>query len=307
MKKNKQEEIKLPESKDLINNSTKLQIACRSGDLEESLLAGIEPEQEEKTVDQIEEEEFNKQQEQADNKEESTEVSKPEGLDDSFWDEENKSIKQNDLIEAYKKEQEKALGLRRKLSEKGSDKAPKTTDEYVLDESLNELLPNESPTTTLLKEKALEAGLSKDKFNAFLSSVMPALKENGMLADSPLSEEEQEQQFEEYKQAELKKLGDNGPKILQGLANWGHALVNNGVLSKDELPVYNNLLTNAESIAVISKLRALTGEQDIPVKTAVQDGLPSREEIDQLIASKEYQEGNADVHKKVKEYFEATT
>ena len=274
---------------------------------EESLIAGIEPEQQEKTVDQIQEEEYNKQQEEIENKTESKEAIKPEGLDDSFWDEENKSIKQNELIEAYKKEQEKALGLRRKLSEKGSDKAPKSIDEYVLDDSLNELLPNESPTTALLKEKALEAGLSKDKFNAFISAVMPALKENGLIVDGPLNEEERQRQFEEYKESELKKLGDNGPKILQGLANWGHALVNNGVLSKDELPVYNNLLTDAASIAVISKLRALTGEQDIPVKTAVQDGLPSRAEIDQLIASPEYQAGNADVHKKVEDYFKAVS
>ncbi len=275
---------------------------------EESLIAGIEPEQEEKTVDQVQEEEYNKQQEEQEKPEgEKPEGEKPEGLDASLWDDEKKTIKQDDLLEAYKKEQEKALGLRRKLSEKGSDKAPKTVEEYTLDESLNELLPSDSPTTSLLKEKALEAGLSKDKFNAFLSSVMPALKENGMIADTPLSEEEQERQFEEYKESELKKLGDNGPKILQGLANWGHALVNNGVLSKDELPVYNNLLTNAESISVIGKLRALTGEKDIPVKTTVQDGLPSRAEIDQLIASPEYQAGNADVHKKVEDYFKSTS
>lgn len=34
-KKNKEEEIKYPDDMDLIRGSTKLQVACRSGDLEE--------------------------------------------------------------------------------------------------------------------------------------------------------------------------------------------------------------------------------------------------------------------------------
>jgi hypothetical protein len=275
---------------------------------EESLLNGVEAEQPEKTIDEIEEEQYNEsQEEKKETTEDSSTVEKPDGLDDAFWDEENKSIKQDDLIEAYKKEQEKALGLRRKLSEKGTDKAPKSAEEYMLDESLNELLPSDSPTTSLLKEKALEAGLSKDKFNAFLSSVMPALKENGMIADAPLSEEEQKQQFEEFKQAELDKLGKDGPKILQGLANWGAGMVNSGALSKDELPVFESMITDADSMTVLTKIMGMTGQKPIPVKTSVQDGLPSREEIDAIIASKAYDEGNPEAHRKVKEYFEATT
>ena len=50
---------------------------------ESNLMAGVEAEQEELKVDEQQEQ----QQEQ-----EVVEVVKPEGLDDSFWDEENKSL-----------------------------------------------------------------------------------------------------------------------------------------------------------------------------------------------------------------------
>jgi hypothetical protein len=272
----------------------------------ESLLNGVEAEQEEKTIDQIEEEEFNESQKEPEEKEEPT---KPEGLDDSLWDDESKSVKQDDLLAAYKKEQDKALGLRRKLSEKGSVKPPKDVSEYELDESLNELLPNESETTSLIKDKALEAGLTTDQFSNFMTKLMPALNEKGLINnEAPLSEEESKAQYEEFKSSELEKLGADGPKILQTLANWGDGLVNTGAISQDELPVYQNMITDAPSIALLMKLRSLTGEtHSIPVKTAVTDGLPSRAEIDQIIASPEYDNGDAKAHAKVKAYFEATT
>jgi hypothetical protein len=269
----------------------------------ESLLDGVEAEQEEKTIDQIEEEEYNKPEEEPE------EVLKPEGLDDSLWDDENKSIKQDDIIEALNKEKEKALGLRRKLSEKGNVKPPKDVAEYELDESLNEILPSDSETTSLIKEKALDAGLTTDQFNNFMTQLMPALNEQGMIQpqEAELSEEEQTAQYEEFKNAELEKLGADGPQVLQTLANWGDSLVNRGVLSQDELPVFQDLAVNAESMVVLSKLRDLTGEIGIPVKTAVTDGLPSRAEIDNIIASPEYDNGDAKAHAKVKAYFEATT
>ena len=219
---------------------------------EESLLAGIEPEKEEQPIEEV------STQEEETVKTESEKTERPEGLDDAFWDADNNKIKIEELHNAYKKAEEKSLGLRRKLSEKCSDKPPKDVNEYVLNESLNELLPADSETTTLLKEKALEAGLSKDKFNDFMSKVMPALQEKGILQQE-LTEEEQKVQYEEFKRNELEKLGKDGPKILQTLVNWGEGLVNNGVLSKDELPIYNNMVNSAESMLVLTKLMNLTG------------------------------------------------
>ena len=135
---------------------------------------------------------------------------------------------------------------------------------------------------------------------------MPALDAEGVISkpEAEKTPEEKQQEFEEYRDAELAKLGKDGPAILQRLANWGDGMVNRGVISRDEKPVFEAMITDAPSIALLTKIMSLTGESTIPVKTAVADGLPSRAEIDQLIASPEYENGNADVHRKVKEYFE---
>lgn len=269
---------------------------------EESLLNGVEAEQEEKSIDDVQEEEYNAQ--QKDSEEGAT---RPDYISEEFW--KDGKLQEEDLAKAHKAEQEKALGLRRKLSEKGSVKAPKSVEEYTYDEDINEILPTDSPAAAILKEKALESGLSKDQFDNFISKIMPALSENGMLSkpESDMSDEEKQEQFNTFKETELGKLGKDGPKILQKLANWGEGMVNKGVISPDEKPVFEAMITDAPSMALLTKIMSLTGESSIPVKTAVAGGLPSRAEVDQMISSPEYENGNADVHKKVKAYFEAVS
>lgn len=267
---------------------------------EESLLNGVEAEQEEKTIDEAQEEQYNKEQEEAENG-----PSRPDYIAEEFW--KDGKLQEEALAKAHKAEQEKALGLRRKLSEKGSIKPPKSAEDYTYSEDVSEILPSDSPASTILKEKALEAGLSKDQFDSFISKIMPALSEKGMISkpESEMTEEERQAEFDSYKEAELAKLGPDGPKVLQKLANWGEGMVNRGVISADEKPVFESMITDAASMALLTKIMSLTGESSIPVKTAVADGLPSRAEIDQMISSPEYEAGNADVHRKVKAYFDA--
>lgn len=269
---------------------------------EESLLNGVEAEQEEKTIDQVQEEKYNKEQEEAENG-----PTRPDYIDEAFW--KDGKLQEEDLAKAHKAEQEKALGLRRKLSEKGSVKAPKSVEDYSYSEDINEILPSDSPAAAILKEKALESGLSKDQFDSFISKIMPALSEGGMISKAEVdkTDDEKQEEFNSFKEAELSKLGKDGPKILQKLANWGEGMVNKGVISPDEKPVFESMITDAPSMALLTKIMSLTGELSIPVTTAIADGLPSRAEIDQMIASPEYASGNADVHKKVKDYFEAVS
>ena len=269
---------------------------------EESLLSGVEAEQEEKTIDQVQEEEYN-----AEQKESEEGPIRPDYISEEFW--KDGKLQEEDLAKAHKAEQDKALGLRRKLSEKGSVKAPKSVEEYSYNEDINEILPSDSPAAAILKEKALESGLSKDQFDSFISKIMPALSEKGMISkpEAEMTDEERDSEFNSFKEAELGKLGKDGPKILQKLANWGEGMVNKGVISPDEKPVFESMITDAPSMVLLTKLMSLTGESSIPVQTAVAGGLPSRAEIDQIIASPEYDAGNADAHKKVKAYFEATS
>lgn len=263
-----------------------------------NLMAGVEAEQEELTVDEQQEQ----QQEQ-----EVAEIVKPEGLDESFWDEENKSLKQDDLIKAYQTEQKKALDLRKALSQKSSFKPPKEANEYSYSEDLGELLPEDGDASQMLKQTALESGLTKDQFNSFVSKLIPNLQEKGLLTfNGPeLTEEEQEAQDAEYREAEIAKLGKDGKRVLQSVVNWGQGMVNKGILSKDELPVFQNMAIDAESLVVLNKIASLTGEPSIPVQTAVPEGILSRDEVDEIIRSEAYQKGDASAHAKVKAHFEA--
>ena len=270
-----------------------------------SLAEGLQPEQPEQTIDDLQQ---GTNPEQAEGEQEEALTTKPKNLADEFWNEESRQVDQDKLIKAFNEEQKKALGLRQKLSEKGATKPPKTVDEYFIeDEGVKELMPDDSEGLKIIKEKALKAGLSKDQFSNFLTEVMPALKEQGLLVDKgeELSEEEEEEQHQKFIEAEIAKIPE-GQKVLQKVVNWGAGLHNKGILSKDEMPVFENMVTDANSLVVFSKIMTLTGEPSIPVKTAVPDGLPSRQEIDQIIRSEPYQNGDVDAHRKVKQFFEAT-
>jgi len=268
-------------------------------DNKESLAQGVEAEKEQ-TLEDVQKEtlatEFNLEP----NK-------KPEGLDEEFWDEDESTIKQDELIKALSNEREKALGLRRKLSEKGAVKPPKAIDEYLVDESVDEIVPNDSDAMKILKETALESGLTKDQFKDFVEKLVPSLAEKGIIVkpEQELSDEEQAASFEDFKQKELTKLGKEGPAVLQKFVNWGDGLVNKGILSQDELPVFQQFAYDAPSLSILNKImNAYTNESNIPTKTAVKDGLPSKSEIDSLIASDAYQKGDPKTHKIVTEYFQ---
>lgn len=267
----------------------------------ENLLNGVEPEQEEKSIDEMEQETANEE------TSEQEDAKMPEGLEPELWDEENKSVKQDDLLKAYNSEKEKALGLRRKLSEKGNIKPPKAVEEYTIDESVNELLPSDSPVANILKDKAFKAGMSKDQFDVFVKELMPALDKEGVIQkpEAEMSSEEKEAAFAKRQEEEFSKVGPDAPKVVQKLVNWGNGMVNKGILSKDELSHFNDMAFSGETIVILNKIMgAYTDEPAIPVKTAVKDGLPSRAEIDQIIASPEYEAGDAKLHAQVKNYFE---
>lgn len=254
-------------------------------------------------------EEENQEATEPENQEEAKEGARPEILDESYWDEESKEIKLESLVKDLETEKKKALDLRKIISQKGAIKPPKEVTEYTLSEELKDSVPDDSDFMSVARDKALDAGLSKDQFSNFLSNVIPALREKGIIKEiePELSEEEQQAQFKEYMQAELGKLGKDGQKVLNSVSNWGKGMVNKGVLSQDELPVFNKFAADAESLVVLNKIMSLTGEQAIPTKTAVVEGLPSRAEVDQIIASEAYQKGDAKAHKIVTNYFQAVS
>ena len=215
-------------------------------------------------------------------------VAKPENIPDEFWDTESNSIKSDTLLEAYNQESKKALGLRQKLSEKGSVKPPKETSEYAYDESINDIVGSDSDSLKLLKESALKSGLSKDQFKNLTDNLIPAMSEAGLI-NKTLTKEEEQEEFAQFQKEEIAKLGDGGDKILQNINNWGNSLLSKGTFSEDDLSHFKDMVIESKDIVVFNKLMSLTGEKPIPLDTNNSSPPISRVEIESIMATDEYQ------------------
>ena len=242
--------------------------------------------------------------------EETVKTERPEDLPVEFWDEDSGAFKSNELFEGYKKEKDKALGLRQQLS-KGMQKAPKDSSEYEIDlielqESSNIDIPDDDAGMKIAREAALESGLSKSQFKTFVGKYMKDMVDSGAMErpqHQELSKEQIQEDNKKYIEDEKQKLGDNGEQIIGAIKNWGKQQVHNGVFSEDDYKSFLDLGHNANSIRVLNLLRKSSGDLSIPTNVQPIDGLSSREEIDGLIASPDY-ESNRESQRKVTEYFQ---
>lgn len=243
--------------------------------------------------------------EKVDDIEKETKKEKPEDLDEKYWDVEKNEFKTDELLTDLEKAKKNALDLRKKLSQKGAK--VKDAKEYKLKEAdeILEIVPSDSETMKVLKESAFESGMDNGQFNTFLKKIIPELQEKGILKtkEAELTPEQQEAEFKEFKENEIKKLGENGQNVIQSLSNWGSGLVNKGVLSIEDKTVFDNMGYDADSIRVLMKLRAISGEPSIPIKTNVPNSMKSEDEIKSLMMSDKYKAGDPATVRTVKEWY----
>ena len=239
-------------------------------------------------------------------------LERPEGLPENLWNEEKGNFNSMELYNQWKTEKEKALGLRQRMS-KGFQKAPENPEGYEL--NLEELqkstkieFKDDDIGLKVAREAAFESGLSKDQFETFINKYTKDMISSGALDKSKkqteqLSKEQQEEQRKEFVQEETKKLGENAPQIIQSIKNWGQQQVHNDVFSEDDYKTFLNMGYDSQSIRVLNLLRKASGDLSIPSNVNATDGLPSREEIDRLMANPDY-ETNTVSQRKVTEYFQ---
>lgn len=220
---------------------------------------------------------------------------KPEGVPDEFWDREKGVYKADDLYKAYQTEQQKALGLRQKLS-KGFQNAPQDPSGYQIGE---ELEIRDEAEAEKLKVLAHKAGLSQEQFSTLLKEVSESFGD-----DNGHDPEEVEMRAQRVYDEEMKKLGENAPQMISNLKDWGRTLYKQGVYSEDEYKEFLNMPVTATQVMLLSKLRQASGYvMDIPTNSAPVSGDYSREEINKILASKEYDQGDPVLRKKVDDYF----
>ena len=179
---------------------------------------------------------------------------RPDWLPEPFYDPKTGEVK----LEALAKSQ---ADLRAQIS-KGANKAPAKADDYKLEmepaalDGVKRLFaegdPAKDPLMKAVREAAHESGMSQAQFNGLMAKVLPALAE----AQPPA--------FDAV--AELKALHPDpvqAKKIVNAMAARGQKLVEQGVLTKDDMSEFAVMVGTANGMKVMSKIFEYHGEQPI--------------------------------------------
>lgn len=237
---------------------------------------------------------------------ETPKVQRPEDLPEQFWDEENGVFKANDLFDEYKKEKDKALGLRQKLS-KGQPVAPDSADGYQLDaDKMAEAgmdISNDDPAIKIFREASANAGITQDQFQLLVTEYTKGVQNSEEIQKLNQPQGPSEEDQKAYLDGEMKKLGDNAQGQIQGIKNWNQQLFYDGVLSKDDFETAQNMGSSAREIRVINAYRQAAGNMTIPETSSPMSGAPSEQEIQKMISSPEY-ESDPVLQKKVTDYYQ---
>lgn len=216
---------------------------------------------------------------------------KPEGLSDDLWDAETNDVKKDALLEAYKKEQEKALGLRNILSKKGgipATSAEELTLQFEENDPLRDIIPDDDKGVEVFRKVALEAGLSKEVFEKLVKGYVKGMSDEGLIqAPSRLTPEEQatlqEAADKKFREEQMKILGNEGQQELKMLEHEFSTLAKRGSLTKEDIEVLQDATFDAKGVRAIAKLiKRYKGETIIPTEHAISNNILSREELDAM-------------------------
>jgi hypothetical protein len=203
-------------------------------------------------------------------------LEKPEFLEDKFWDS-KEGVKVEDLNNSYK-ELQKQFSM-------GKHKAPKEYDLSVFEGI-------DVDNDPLAKEFVDWANDNKPTQEAF-DKLVGKFRE---MADT--QEEEESINVEE----ETQKLGPNALQIINGIKQWGQGLVSKGVWSEGDFEEFKVFAATASGINALNKVRKYYGEQQIPTATVEMDGMPSQDELYEMVADPKYKTDPA-FRRKVEEQF----
>lgn len=222
---------------------------------------------------------------------------KPEGFPDEFWDGEKGAPVIDKLFQSYQQEKKRAEGLRVKLS-KGEfeGKPPADISEYTfeLPEGAPEgLVANDDPLLIAAKEAAKNAGLPKEAFAKFMGPVIAKIAEARSAMDTPVSEEE----INAARQTEIAKLGPTGGRIVEAVGSFISQLEGGGTFSKEEAAAARAMVTSAEAVRVMNKLRMMNGGADqVPVEMPL-DVRASRSDLEAKLGKAMLENNEADYQK----------
>lgn len=181
---------------------------------------------------------------------------RPEGFPDHLVGSNEKETLDK-LFKAY-------MGARKDIS-KGIPQAPEKLEDYQLklDETvMNDLVSDGADESRLngFKEIALKAKLSEDQFNTVLSEYAKLAK--SQIDQDMLMTEEVKQQWLKQSWEELGGV-EQAKQTVSAVRNYANALVTKGVISREDLPTYEAMVSEAPFVKLMSKIISHTSEKPI--------------------------------------------
>ena len=96
------------------------------------------------------------------------------------------------------------------------------------------------------------------------------------------------EQFNIDARAEKEKLGPNADAVIRSTAQWADSLYKKGVLNETELEAFKMTGSTADGVRALQKLRRFYGEGTVPIAEPTAEGLPTKEELYEMVGRPEY-------------------
>ena len=206
-------------------------------------------------------------------------IDRPDWWPENFW---NKDQNEPDLEGMAKSWKDM-----RKIVSKGAHKAP---PEGKYDLSAFGEAAEELPMVPVFKEWAAQNGISQAAFDDIAGklSSMAGEAQGGQVIDAA---------------AERRSLGPNADAQINGMVNWARGMVNKGIWSAEDFDEFKIMGGTAKGLKALQKLRSAY-EGNIPTESVPIEGMPTDQELQQMVGDPKYRT-DAAYRAKVEKLFNA--
>ena len=209
----------------------------------------------------------------------STEASKPEYIQDKFWDADNNKVNLENLAASYNSLEQKLGSRTEDLTKQIREDISKETlanvpESYKLNvpeiENASLTISNDMPIVQWWSETAKNAGLSQDQYDsgvqAFIDNAMANLPNTDM---------------------EMQKLGDTGKERIEAASLWSKKH-----LTPDSYSTISNLASTAEGVKAIEELMALNKDTPMPSTPTQVDVSANADDLRAMLNDPRYYDSN---------------
>ena len=203
-------------------------------------------------------------------------VTKPEYVQDKFWDADRKEVNLENLASSYNA-LEKKLGSRTEDLSKQirtdieQERLRSTPEEYKvnlpeLPENVDVTVSDDMELVQWWKDTAKQNGLSQEQFdqgvNAFVNNAVATLPDVN---------------------AEMEKLGDNAKERIEASELWSKKN-----LSPESYSTFSSLAATAEGVKVIEEIMKLTKDSPIPTTPTQVSVTPNEDDLKSMLQDPRY-------------------